>query len=124
MRHVLIIEPHDELAAAFEQVIASADFNPIVRRHVASMSDLGVMPATIVVRIGHGDVSTLPADRPPIVAIASSDEEVAEAERLRCEVVLKGPAEIRRLCDALRRLTVMGPPFTEPERNRRRERES
>lgn len=108
MRHVLIIEPHDELAAAFEQVLASADFNPIVRRHVASMADLGVVPSTIVVRIGHGDVSTLSADRPPIVAIASSDEEVKEAERLRCEVVLKGPAEVRRLCEALRTLTLVG----------------
>jgi hypothetical protein len=113
LRHVLIIEPHDELAAAFEQVVASADFNPIVRRHVASMSDLGVMPSTIVVRIGHGDVSTLPEDRPPIVAITSTDEDVAEAERLRCEVVLKGPTEVRRLCEALRRLTVTGPGFTE-----------
>src|SRR5687768_1844715 len=73
VRHVLIIEPHDELAAAFEQVVASADFHPIVRRHVDSMADLGVTPTTIVVRIGHGDVSSLPPDRPPIVAIVSSE---------------------------------------------------
>ena len=106
MRHVLIIEPHDELAAAFEQVIASADFTPIVRRHVASMGDVGVMPSTIVVRIGHGDVSSLPPDRPPIVAIASTDDDVAEAKRLRCEVVLRAPTEIRRLCEALRTLSV------------------
>ena len=105
MHHVLIIEPHDELAAAFEQVVATADFNPIVRRHVASMADRSVMPASIVVRIGHGDVSNLPADRPPILAIASSDEEVAEAERLHCEVVLRAE-EIRRLCEALRKLTL------------------
>lgn len=107
MRHVLIIEPHDELAAAFEQVVASADFTPLVRRHVASMSDIGITPAAIVVRIGHGDISTLPADRPPIVAIVSSDEEFDEAKRLRCEVVLRAPAEIRKLCESLRALSFM-----------------
>ena len=107
MRHILIIEPHDELAAAFEQVVASADFTPIVRRHVHSLDDLGVTPGTIVVRIGHADLSTLPPDRPPIVAIVTSDEEVAEAERLRCEVVLRAPAEIRHLCEKLRALSFL-----------------
>jgi hypothetical protein len=106
VRHILIIEPHDELAAAFEQVVASADFSPVVRRHVASMSDLGVTPTAIVVRIGHGDISSLPPDRPPIVAIVTSDEDVAEAQRLRCEVVLRAPSEIRRLCEALRTLSL------------------
>jgi hypothetical protein len=107
VRHVLIIEPHDDLAAAFEQVVASADFNPIVRRHVASMADLGVTPIAMVVRIGHGDISTLPPDRPPIVAIVTSDEEAAEAKRLRCEIILRAPSEIRRLCEALRTLSVL-----------------
>jgi hypothetical protein len=102
MLHVLIIEPHDELAAAFEKVIATASYTPIVRRHVDSLEDLDFTPATIVMRIGHADVSHLPPQRPPIVAIASSEEEVAEASRLRCEVVLHGPGEIRRLCDAVR----------------------
>jgi hypothetical protein len=105
VRHVLIIEPHEELAAAFEQVVASADFTPIVRRHVDSMDDLGVTPTTIVVRIGHGDVSTLQPDRPPIVAIVTNDEEALEAKRLRCEVVLRAPGEIRRLCEVLRTLS-------------------
>jgi hypothetical protein len=89
--------------------VASSDFHPIVRRHVDSIGDLGVTPATIVVRIGHGDVSTLPPDRPPIVAIVSSDEEAEEARRLRCEVVLRAPAEIRRLCEALRTLSLSVP---------------
>jgi hypothetical protein len=107
VRHVLIIEPHDDLAAAFEQVVASADFTPTVRRHVESMSDLGITPAAIVVRIGHGDISTLPPDRPPIVAIVTTEAEAAEAERLHCEVVLRAPAEIRRLCEALRMLSLV-----------------
>jgi hypothetical protein len=101
---VLIIEPHDELAAAFEKVIASASYAPIVRRHVDSLDDLDVTPASIVMRIGHADVSHLPPHRPPIVAIVSSDEEIAEASRLRCEAVLHGPAEIKRLCEVLRSL--------------------
>jgi hypothetical protein len=102
MLNVLIIEPHDELATAMEKVIATAHYAPIVRRHLDSLDDLGITPATIVMRIGHADVSRLPAHRPPIVAIASSDEDVAEASRLRCEVVLHGPGEIKRLCEAVR----------------------
>jgi hypothetical protein len=106
VRHVLIIEPHDELAAAFEQVVVSADFAPIVRRYVHTLADIGVTPAAIVVRIGHGDISTLPPDRPAVVAIVGSDEEVEEARRLRCEIVLRAPSEIRRLCEALRTLSL------------------
>lgn len=105
MRHVLIIEPHNDLAAALEEAVASADFLPIVRCHVASMTDVGVTPATIVVRIGHGDISSLPSDRPPVVAIASTEEAAAEAKRLKCEVILRAPEEIKRLYDALRTLT-------------------
>lgn len=105
MRHVLIIEPHDELSAAFADVLASANYRPLVRRHVDAIADLGVTPAAIVLRIGHAEVSRFPPDRPPIVAIVSSEEDLAEAERLQCEVVLRGPAEIKRLCDALRSLS-------------------
>lgn len=106
MLQVLIIEPHDELAAAFADVLASANYTPIVRRHVHSLDDIGPRPATIVLRIGHADVSRLPPDRPPIVAIASTDADVEEARRLRCEVVLRGPSEIKRLCEALRSLAL------------------
>jgi len=102
MRHILIIEPHHEVANAFQSVIASAHYATIVRSHVDSLSDLDVTPATIVLRIGQADVSALPPGRPPIVAIASNDEEVAEAGRLRCEVVLRAPSEIKRLHEALR----------------------
>lgn len=105
MVHVLIIEPHVELATAFEKAIACASYAPLVRRHVDSLDDLDVRPDTIVMRIGHADVSNLPPHRPPIVAIAATDEDVAEASRLRCEVVLHGPAEIKRLCEAVRTVT-------------------
>jgi len=104
MLPILIIEPHDELASAFEKVIASASYTPIVRRYVDSLEDLDFTPATIVVRVGHAEVSHLPPHRPPIVAITSSDADLAEAARLRCEVVLHGPTEIKRLCEVLRSL--------------------
>lgn len=106
MRNVLIIEPHDELATAFAEVVASSHYNPIVRRHLDALGDLGVTPVTIVVRIGHADLSKLPPGRPPIIAIASSDADVAEATRLRCEVVLRAPSEIKRLCEALHSVAV------------------
>lgn len=106
MGPVLIIEPHDELAAAFEEAVASALYPTLVRRHVESLTDLAVRPATIVLRVGHADVSSLPPDRPPVVAIAFSEADVAEAERLRYEVVLRAPDEVRRLCDALRSVAV------------------
>jgi hypothetical protein len=104
MHHVLIIEPHHELAVAFEEVIACASYATIVRSHLDSLSDIGVRPVGIVMRIGHADVSKLPIERPPIVAIASSDADVEEAKRMHCEVVLRAPAEIKRLCEALRSL--------------------
>lgn len=107
MRHVLIIEPHQELAAAFEEVLACASYAPIVRQHVDRLADVGVRPMGIVMRIGHADISKLPQDRPPIVAIASSNEDVEEARRMHCEVVLRGPTEIKRLCEALRSLAVV-----------------
>jgi hypothetical protein len=104
MRHVLIIEPHQELAVALENVIACARYGTIVRQHVDLLADVGVVPLGIVMRIGHADVSKLPVDRPPIVAIASSDEDVEEARRMHCEVVLRAPADIKHLCEALRSL--------------------
>jgi hypothetical protein len=104
MLHVLIVEPHAEVAAAFQRAIASARYVPVVRSHIESLADLGVTPALIVMRIGHADVSHLPPDRPPILAIASTDADLAEASRLRCEVVLRVPGEVRRLFDAVRSL--------------------
>lgn len=104
MLHVLIVEPHAEVATAFEQAIASASYVPVVRSHVESLADIGITPALIVMRLGHADLSHLPPDRPPILAIASTEADLAEASRLRCEMVLHGPREMRRLFDAVRSL--------------------
>jgi hypothetical protein len=46
----------------------------------------------------------MPLDRPPIVAIAWEDAEIREAERLKCDVVLRAPDDVGRLCDALSRV--------------------
>jgi hypothetical protein len=35
------------------------------------------------------------------VAIASDEKELTEARQLKCDVVLRAPGEISRLCEAL-----------------------
>ena len=108
MLPVLILEAHDDIASALAEVVASANFAPMVRRHVHVLDDVGMTPAAIVVRIAQADLSGLsglPAHRPPILAIASNDEEATEAARMRCEVVLRSPGDIKRLCEALRSLS-------------------
>jgi hypothetical protein len=104
MLPVLILEPHDEIASALARVVASASFVPMVRRHVDLLDDLDKAPGAIVLRIGQADISGLPPHRPPVVAIASTDEDVVEAARLRCEIVLRSPGDIKHLCEALRSL--------------------
>ena len=108
---ILIIEPRAEIAAALEDVVASANYQPIVRPYIDGIDRLGVTVAAIIVRISF-DGLTEPAHRalerirvrPPVVAIVWDETEVAEATRLRCEVILRAPDEIGRLCQALSRL--------------------
>lgn len=110
--HILIIEPRREVAVALADVVTSANYEPVVRPHLERLSDLGFTPAAIIVRIAfegiseppHAALERLPPTRPPVVAIASEDEGVAEAERLRCEIVLRAPEGVSRLCDALGQL--------------------
>lgn len=109
---VLIIESREEVAAALEGVIASARMYPIVVPHLEHLTDLATMPAAIIVRIAFESVSDpphlaiqrLPHDRPPIVAIACEEDELNEAHRLRCDVVLRAPEEIGRLCEVVMKL--------------------
>jgi hypothetical protein len=108
---ILIIEPRQEIAAALEDVINSANFTAIVRPYVDRLGDLGITPAAIVVRItfegvsepSHAVLARMAPHRPPVVAIAWTDEAVEEARRLNCEVVLRA-ADVRGLCDALTRV--------------------
>ena len=110
---VLIIEPRIEVASALESTIAMSNLSPVVVQHLERLSDIPYAVDAIVVRIAfegagdpaHAALERLPRDgRPPVVAIAWTDEEVAEATRLNCEVVLHAPDDISRLCDALTRV--------------------
>jgi hypothetical protein len=110
---ILIIEPRREVADAIADVIASAHYLPIVRPHLESLADLDVTVAAIVIRVSfegvsepaHAAIGRLPPGRPPVIAIARADEEIAEARRLQCDVILRGPRDIGQLCDVLKRLT-------------------
>lgn len=105
---ILIIETRPDIAEALEDVVTSAHYSAIVRSHIECLSDLDVVPAAIIARISfegvgepqHAVIGRL-AGRPPVVAIAWEDDEVAEAIRLNCEVVLRAPDEVGRLCHAL-----------------------
>ena len=108
---ILIVEPHLEVATALAEVLASASYATMVRPHLERLADLGTTPAAIVVRIAfeglepaHKSLEKLPPNRPPIVAIAWDDAEVAEANRLKCDVVLRGPRDVSHLCEVLRRV--------------------
>ena len=104
---VLIIEPRREVAAALHDVITSAHYNALVVPHLERLADLEEMPAAIVVRIAfegrepaYMAIANLPANRPPIIAIAWEAAEIAEATRLHCDVVLRGH-DVSHLCEAL-----------------------
>jgi hypothetical protein len=108
---ILIIEPRHEVAAALEDVLTSANYRAMVVPHLERLADLDWMPSAIVVRVvfeglepAHTAIGKLPPDRPPVVAIAWEAAEIAEAERLRCDVVLHAPKEVSRLCEELARV--------------------
>jgi hypothetical protein len=106
---VLIIEARKEVADALESAIALADMTPVVVPHIERLGDVPYTPAAIVVRIAfesvsdppHASIGRLGRERPPVVAIVREDNELAEARRLQCEVVLRAPQDIPRLCEAV-----------------------
>lgn len=105
---ILIVEPRTEVAQALQEVITSWNFDTIVRPYVDRLSDLDVAPSAILVRVAfegigeppHATIARL-VDRPPVVAIAWEEREAKEAARLKCDVVLRAPQEVGRLCQAL-----------------------
>ena len=108
---ILIIEPRSEVASALEDVISFANYTTMVIPHLERLADLGEIPAAIVVRVAfeglvpaHAAIEKLPANRPPVLAIAWDDQEAAEAQRLKCDVVLGPPRGVSRLCEALKRV--------------------
>jgi hypothetical protein len=105
---ILIIEPRPEVATALGDVIASAHYLPIVRPYVDNLADLGLSPAAIVLRVSFDSLSDPPHAalerlhvRPPVIAIVCEEEEFVEAQRLKCDVILRAPGDVSRLCDAL-----------------------
>ena len=110
---ILIIESHREVAEALHDVVASANYAAIVRSHVQELDEVSPAPAAIIVRVvfegtgepTHAVVARLPPNRPPVIAIVRADEEAWEAERLKCDVVLRAPRDLGRLCDVLTKLT-------------------
>ena len=106
---ILIVEQRPEVAEALHDVLTSAHFCVIVRPYVECLADLGVTPAAIVVRIAfegvgepmHAAIARLPANRPPVIAIAWEQREVEEARRMHCDVILRAPDDVGRLCTAL-----------------------
>jgi len=109
---VLIIESRKEVAAALEAAIEALNFMPFTVPHLERLADIPHPIAAIVVRVAfegvgeppHAAVARLPSNRPPVVAIAWEENELSEARRLKCDVVLHAPHDITRLCDTLTKL--------------------
>ena len=110
---VLIIETRREVAAALESAIEMWNLSPVVVQHLERLSDIPHAVAAIVVRIAfegigdpaHAAIERLPRDRrPPVVAIAWEEAELVEAQRLKCDVVLRAPQDISLLCETLTKL--------------------
>jgi hypothetical protein len=110
---VLIIEPYRDLATAIEEVVTMAHCTPVTVSSGQGMADLSDTPAAIVVRVTtnvafdspHESLRQIPREhRPRVVALAVTDEDVLEAERLQCDVVLRTPRQMQGLYDTLMHL--------------------
>jgi hypothetical protein len=106
---VLVLESRRDIADALRDVLTSIHYGAIVRPHLERLTDLGLTPAAIIVRISfdglgepaHLGIARLPPSHPPVIALASDEQEVVEAHRLGCDVVLRAPSEVSRLCEVL-----------------------
>ena len=109
---VVIAEPHQGMAGSLEDVVTLAGCVPVIVNRCESVKTLGAEPAAIVVRVAtemplvspHLGLAQLGRRRPLIVALVSSDADVAEAERLRCDVIARAPHQVQTLYDTLMRL--------------------
>lgn len=109
---VVVAEPHHDMADALQDVVTLAGCVPLMVSGCESVPELNSAPAAIVVRIAT-EMPTSPhlglerfslTGRPVIVALASSDRDVAEAERLGCEVIARAPHQVQALYEALTQL--------------------
>jgi hypothetical protein len=107
---VAIVEPYPDLAAALQEVVALANCHAVTMTNAGALSELPHPPAAIVVRIAtnlpfespHAGLEDLArTNRPVVMALASTEADVEEAQRLGCEIVLREPQQVRGLYDAL-----------------------
>ena len=120
---VVIVESHVWLADVLHDVVILAGGVPLTVGDVESVRELRARPAAMVVRIvtetpvisAHVSLAQFAgADRPFIVALTSTDADVAEAERLQCEVIAHAPHQVRGLYDALIKLAGGTAPASAP----------
>jgi hypothetical protein len=107
---VVIAEAHYEIAHALMDVVTLAGCVPVTVTHVDQVLALDVQPVAIIVRVDlllsshRGLEHCARGRRPLIVALASSDADVAEAERLECEIIAREPHQVQMLYDVLKEL--------------------
>ena len=111
---VVVIEPDRQLAVALQEVATLARCRPLALRDIEELKQLASPPAAVVVRIaGHLSDAAVPRAglkdlagslSTKVLALASNDEDVAEAQRLGSDVVLRQPRQVHALYDALSNL--------------------
>jgi hypothetical protein len=114
---VVIAEPHHEIADALGDVVRLAHCVPVTVNHFDAVHELRSWPAALVVRVSTELRSMSPhigldhlarTRRPLIVALAWSEADVAEAERLECDVIARAPRQVQAVYEALTRLASRG----------------
>ena len=106
---VLVLETQREIADALRDLLTSVRYAAVIRPHLEQLTDLGVAPVAIIVRMAfegvgepaHAAIARLPPGHPPVIALAADEKELREARRLGADVVLRTPSEVNRLCDVL-----------------------
>jgi hypothetical protein len=108
---VVIVEPYRDIATALEEIVSLARCIPLTVGAVEEPAALlQERPAAIIVRVAtdlsfrspHAGLTRWPPSmRPMVVALASTDADVAEAERLGCDVILREPKQVQQLYETL-----------------------
>ena len=110
----MVAETHHEIADALQDVVILAGCIPIIVSEGESMGERPALPEAIVVRVATEMPMTSPhlnlrqfgrTERTLVVALASSDADVAEAERLGCQVIARAPRQVQVLYEALTQLS-------------------
>ena len=109
---VVVAEPYHPIANALQDVVALAGCVPVVVSGTQGDCELRSRPAAIVVRVDtalsrspHVTLADVRGDTPPlIVALASNEEDAAEAKRCGCQVIARPPNQMKALYETLRRL--------------------